>query len=103
MNKLVPYEYFMDEMQDYEIQTLSGMLDYVDYNDWRRMRLLYHGILAPHMKRQTTPEKLLPFPWDDDMEEHITEMTNKERDTMRERSKQLAQKMFKKDSNTVNG
>jgi hypothetical protein len=55
------------------------------------------------MKRQTTPEKLLPFPWDDDMEEHITEMTNKERDTMRERSKQLAQKMFKKDSNTVNG
>ena len=96
MNKLVSYEYFMDEMQDYEIQTLSGMLDAVDYNEWRRMRMLYHGIVSPYLKRQTTPDKLIPLPGDDDMEEHNIEMTNKERDIMRQRAQARAKKMFGK-------
>lgn len=93
-NRLVTYEYFMDEMQDYEIQTLSGMLDYVDYNEWRRMRLLYHGILAPHMKRPTTPEKLIPLPGDDALEEHNIEMTNAQRDILKKRASRLQEKMF---------
>lgn len=103
MHKIMSYEYFMDELQDYEIQTLSGMLEYVDYDEWRRTRILYHGIVSPYLKRPQSMTKMMPLPGDDDQEDHIIEMTNKERDTMRERSKQLAQKMFKKDSNTVNG
>lgn len=87
----------MDEMQDYEIQTLSGMLEYVDYDEWRRMRLLYHGIVSPYLKnKSTTPEKLIPLPGDEELEERNIEMTNKERDTLRERSKALQEKLFKK-------
>lgn len=86
----------MDEMEEYEIQTLSGMLNYVDYNEWRRMRLLYHGILSPYLKHRTTPDKLLPLPGDEDMEEHNIEMTNQERDTLRERTEIMRKKLFNK-------
>lgn len=87
----------MDEMQDYEIQTLSGMLEYVDYDEWRRMRLLYHGIVSPYLKnKNTTPDKLIPLPGDEELEEKQIEMTNEERDILRNRSKALQEKLFKK-------
>lgn len=86
----------MDEMRDYEIHTLAGMLDDVDYNEWRRMRILYYGIVSPYLKRPTTPSKLFPLPGDDDLEEHQIEMTNKERDILRMRSDAVKNKLFKK-------
>lgn len=89
----------MDEMQEYEIQTLSGMLQYVDYDEWRRMRLLYHGIVSPYLKnRNTTPEKLIPLPGDEELEEKQIEMSNAERDILRERSKVLSETLFKKNT-----
>ena len=72
------------------------MLEFVDYNEWRRMRILYHGILSPYMKRQTTPDKLLPLPGDDELEEHNIEMTNQEKEVLRQRANALSNKMFNK-------
>lgn len=93
MYNVVSYEYFMDDMQDYEIQTLSAMLDYVDYNEWRRTRMLYYAAVAPYMKRQQTPEKLMPLPGDDEAQQHDIEMTNTERDMMRQRASYMQQFM----------
>lgn len=85
----------MDDMEEYEIQTLSGMLDYAGYYEWRRMRLLYHGIISPYLKnKDTTPEKLIPLPGDDDsIEEARRDITNAEIDLLRKRADANAEKM----------
>ena len=96
MYKVVDYKYFMDDMEDYEIQTLSTMVNNVDYNDWRRMRILYYGIVSPYLKKPTTPEKLFPLPGDEDIEDHNIEMTNNERDALKIRAKRIQEKIFNK-------
>ena len=100
-HKIISYEYFMHRMREWEIHTLANMIDDVDYNEWRRMRILYYGIVSPYLKKPTTPNKLFPLPGDDDLEEHQIEMTNQERDTLRARSKMVRKKLFKK--STVDG
>lgn len=34
-------------------------------DDWERMRMLAAIVIQPHLKRKVTPQKLLPFPWED--------------------------------------
>lgn len=37
---------------------------------WEQIRMLFFGVLKPHLKRKDlTAEKLLPFPWDEKSEE----------------------------------
>lgn len=93
----------MDEMQDYEIQTLSGMTDYVDYNQWRRMRILYHGIVSPYLKQKKTPQELFPLAGDDNHDvEHDIEITDRQVNTMRRRADAVGN-MLKNNKRQTNG
>lgn len=91
----------MDEMNDYEIHTLANMIEDVDYNEWRRMRILYYGIVSPYLKKHTTIDKLFPLPGDDELEEKNIEMTNAERDRLKARAEALTKKLF--EQHTVDG
>lgn len=99
----------MDCMEDYEIQTLSGMIDYADYTSWQQTRLMFYAMLKPYMKNKNmTPQELLPLATDNtyNNEEHVVEITNNQRDSLRNRAVSIGNKMFANNKNkqdTLNG
>lgn len=54
----------MDKMEQWEIQELFNLLEYVDIQAWNRMRMLYYVVVQVNSKRQIDPKKLFPLPWD---------------------------------------
>lgn len=47
-------------------------------DSWERARLLNHSILSPHLKKKTSPDKLLPLPWDKERKVEKKEIASKE-------------------------
>lgn len=84
-NKLVDYQYFMDEMQLYEIFDLIDLLPWANKTSFEQMRLVMWATLKPYLKRQsTTPEKLFPLYTDTHTSEKIIpEHTEAEIEAMR--------------------
>lgn len=84
-NKLVSYQYFMDEMQMYEIFDLIDLIPWANKTSYEQMRLVMWATLKPYLKKQTiTPEKLLPLYTDTHVSEKIVpEHTEAEIEEMR--------------------
>lgn len=60
-HKIVSYDYFMDRMQQYELQMFIDMLPWAFKHDSEQTRLVLWGILSPYMKKKQSPEELLPL------------------------------------------
>lgn len=61
-NKLVPYEYFMDEMHAYELYDLIDLIPWSNKHSYEQMRYMVWASLKPYLKKKDmTPEKLLPY------------------------------------------
>lgn len=64
---MVSYEYFMDEMQEYEIDILVENLPYCEQAEWLRTRYIVWSNLKPYLKKKSmSPSELFPLPFDDD-------------------------------------
>lgn len=71
--KLVDYQYFMDEMQDYEIPILIENLSVSQKTNWIHTRYLMWSSLKPYLKKKSmTPSDLFPLPWDEDTSDTTT-------------------------------
>ena len=97
VDKLISYEYFMDELKDYELELLLEAHDECDKASWEQTRLLMYSFLAPYQKKgsNTRPVDVLPLPWDgkhQDLEEHNTEITNQQIEILRAKSEALIKK-----------
>lgn len=64
--KLISLDYFMDEMQEYEIHDLYNMLQYTDLGKWEMTRWLLYAIIQVNSKKKIKIEDVLKFPWDKD-------------------------------------
>lgn len=61
-NKLVSYQYFMDEMMQHELLDLVEVLPWANKHSNEQMRYIIWSQLKPYLKNQRlTPEKLLPL------------------------------------------
>ena len=97
VDKLISYEYFMDELKDYELELLLEAHDECDKASWEQTRLLMYSFLAPYQKKgsNTRPVDVLPLPWDgkhQDLEEHNTEIANQQIEMLRAKSEALIKK-----------
>ncbi len=63
---MVSYEYFMDELNEFETTSLLEMLKYADKNSWQQTRFLMWTFLSPYMKKGARKklEDILPLPFD---------------------------------------
>lgn len=80
----------MDEIQDYEIQTLSEYLNWSHYSEWQQTRMLFYAILKPYLKNQNaTPEELLPLNTDNDYDETEIEISNDDINNLRSKAERM--------------
>lgn len=63
--KVVDYHYFMDEMQEYEINNIVENLKYADKNKWESARLIAYVIAKANFKNIKKAQDFLPLPWDE--------------------------------------
>ena len=63
--KVVDYQYFMDEMQEYEINNIVENLKFADKNKWESARLIAYVIAKANFKNIKKAQDFLPLPWDE--------------------------------------
>lgn len=87
---MVSYEYFMDEMNEYEIELCMMNVNHAQKSEWERARMIMYTNLSPYMKRQKSAKEMFPLPTDDDYEQHDYEITNNEIDVMKQRASRVS-------------
>lgn len=62
--KVVDYQYFMDEMREYELGDILNNLEASVQDDWEKTRIIAFWAARPHYKR-LKPTDVLTFRWDE--------------------------------------
>lgn len=57
-------DYFMDELQDWEVYDLYNMLQYADTTSWEQTRWLMYVIAQVNSRKQLKVTDILNFSWD---------------------------------------
>lgn len=97
-DKLVSYEYFMDELKDYELNLLIEGHEGADKSTWEQTRMLMYSILAPYQKKgkELKITDVLKFPWDNDpYHTGDIEISNEQVDMMKGRIGVMQEKIKK--------
>ena len=88
MNKIIDYEYFMDEMAEWEIQLCVKNMHFASKNEWEQARMIMYSSLIPYFKKGQSkkPNELFPLSTDEDYQpdkppteqdiERLSEMAN---------------------------
>lgn len=87
--RIVTIDYFMDEMQLYELNSIVKNLKYVDRNqrEIERYQLLVN--IQANSKHKIKMEDVLPLPWDSENKNTGTKITEEQAKEMRDRMKML--------------
>ena len=64
--KLVSLEYFMDELQSWEVNELLECLKYADQASWEQTRWLMYVVAQVNSRKQLKLQDMMHFPWDDE-------------------------------------
>ena len=57
-------DYFMDELQDWEVYDIYSMLQYADSTSWEQTRWLMYVIAQVNSRKQLKVTDILNFSWD---------------------------------------
>ena len=57
-------EYFMDDMQDWEVQDIYSNLQYADASSWEQTRWLMYVVAQVNSRKQLKVTDILKLPWD---------------------------------------
>ena len=93
--KLVSYEYFMDDLKDWELELLIDNISWSTKNDWEQTRMIMYASLVPHVKKGTIKEAsdILPLPTDSNGKfannNHDYEVSNEQIEILKQRSAHL--------------
>lgn len=86
--KVIDYQYFMDELQDYELTYLLENYQFSYKDEWEQTRYLMHCAIAPYSKEKyDSMADFFRLPTDPEKTEiHKTDISNDEIKKMREMS-----------------
>lgn len=111
--KIVTYEYFMDDIRDWEIKMLIPRAMDSHRTEWETSRYIaYHNaLISGNMKRQYAQKpmtELFPLPYDETYKhvenEHVNrDITDKQVVGMRRRVSKVANILKNKNKQTTNG
>ena len=95
---IISYDYFCDKLQDWELLWLLQNMNYAYKNEWEMVRYQLLYAIAPYTKtRYNSIQEFFPLSTDKNQkEEHNTEITNEEIESLKEKAKRL-EKMFMKE------
>ena len=62
--KVCSLDYFLDSMQEYEVQTIIENLQYLDRNSWEQYRFLIYSNIQMNSKKRINPTDIMKFSWD---------------------------------------
>jgi len=90
-NKLVTYEYFMDELQDYELELLSDNIGWSYKNEWEIARLEAYCSLCSFGKPKRKMNEMFPLMTDDDNKYQFVDnkIDNNDYEKMKEQQKKI--------------
>lgn len=95
--KIVTQNYFLDEMQSYEVPFLLENLSRIDRNGWEQTRLIVYAIGSLFAKKQKSITDFLKLPWDEVVEsvetEKITEISNDDIERLKKLSNEMLDKI----------
>ena len=79
-NHIISYEYFCDNLQEWELLWLLQNMNYAYKNEWQMVRYQLYYAIAPYTKtRYNSIQELFPLSTDKEQkEEHNIEITNDE-------------------------
>ena len=76
-------EYFMSDLQNFEVELLYENLKYADRPSCEQNRLLAFILAQANSKKKLEITEILSFAWDENYEEKNIEMSNEDRDKLR--------------------
>jgi len=88
---VISIDYFMDKCTEWEINDIVDNLPYMDRNLWEGLRLNAYITAQVNSRKKLTPQDIAKFKWeqeDQQVEEHITEISNEEIKRLKNLSKQ---------------
>ena len=62
--RMIPYEYFLDSLQPYEVQNLLEAIPYADRPQWEQTRLKIFSTASMFSKSQLSVRDIMQFPWE---------------------------------------
>ena len=77
----------MSDLQDFEVELLYENLKYTDRPSWEQTRLLAFILAQVNSKKRLEMTDIMSFPWEENYEEKNIEMSNEDRDRLREKAK----------------
>lgn len=83
----------MDEMQEYEVATYIENVPYLNLNEWEQTRQMIYVYAQSMSRKQLKPTDLLHFKWDNDFEEHKTDISNEDISRLRSQAKKIEQQL----------
>lgn len=95
---VVSYEYFCDQLQDYELTWMLQNMNYAYKEEWEQTRYNLYYTIAPYTKNKSKSiQDFFPLSTDKEIkEEHNTEITNDEIESLKQKAKIIEAK-FKRE------
>ena len=96
-NHILSYEYFCDELQDWELIWLLKNQHYAYKNEWEQTRYLLYFFIAPYTKeRYNSIQEFFPLTTDKEIkEEHNYEISDNQIELLKEKAKRIEAMMNK--------
>lgn len=94
--KVVSVEYFMDSLQEYEIEPIVQNIPFIEKGDWERTRFLAYCNIQKSSTKKINPQ-IIVFPWEkeDDNTDQISPnsepLTKEDIQRLKERSRIIQQ------------
>ena len=85
-------DYFMDELQDWEVYDIYSMLQYADSTSWEQTRWLMYVIAQVNSRKQLKVTDILKFSWDDVQKK--TRITDDEIQRLKEKADVIGKKIL---------
>ncbi len=85
--RMVGYEYFMDKMQPYEVETMIEAIPYADRPTWEQTRLKIFSTASMFSKNALSVTDIMRFKWDEEQGEPQTDITQTDIDRLKKQAK----------------
>lgn len=76
-------------MEEWEVYNFYDSLKYCNRSEWEQTRLIMYILAQVNSKKKLEMTEILSFPWDRPEDIHNIEMTNEQRDTLKEKAKAM--------------
>lgn len=79
----------MDKMEEWEVYNFYDSLQYANRAEWEQTRLLMYVTAQVNSRKKLDIQDIIALPWDDNYDESNKEMTNEQRDALRQKAKAM--------------